>query len=396
MEGQVTSAARGATQDEYELTADGQLFTAVYRHQLLGDANLPPINHIPIGARVRVVGICIPENADAYANGGQAAFNILLRSLDDVAVLERPSILNIRNLLLLVGFLIAVVFAFGVRSWFLGRKLRQQAMAIAARSAADADLEHRRSDILEDINGVRPLEEILVNITEMASSALDGAPCWCEHAGGKELGKCPAELDGLRVVTVVIDGHNGEPVGGLFAGLDSILPPGERENLVLANGAKLAALAIETRHLYCDLRRRSEFDLLTEIPNRFAFEKFLDLQIEEACRAGKRLGLIYIDLDNFKPINDTYGHGVGDAFLQNAARRMRGQLLSGDMLARLGGDEFAAVISLVNGCLDLAPIVGRLERSFLKPFLIKGIGSTEGPVWLSPSIRKTARPGMLC
>jgi diguanylate cyclase (GGDEF)-like protein len=154
--------------------------------------------------------------------------------------------------------------------------------------------------------------------------------------------------------------------------MDRSLPADERENMVLANGAKLAALAIETRHLYHDLRWRSEFDLLTEIPNRFAFEKFLDLQIEDACRAGKRLGLIYIDLDKFKPVNDTYGHGVGDAYLRSVARRMSHQLLGGDMLARLGGDEFAAVVSLVNGRLDLAPIVHRLELCFAEPFLIEG------------------------
>src|ERR1035438_4417524 len=372
VEGRVTSAARGATQDEYELTADGQLFTAVYRHQSNGGADLPPINRIPIGARVRVTGICIAESAEPNSYGGQVPFNILLRSLDDVTVVERPSILNIRNLLLLVGFLIAVVFTFGVRSWLLGRTVRGQALAIAARSADEADLERRRSRILEDINGVRPLAEILVEITEMASSALNGAPCWCKHGNLLALGRCPAEPEGLRVVEVPIDGRNGVPAGTLFAGLDRILPSDERENMVLANGAKLAALAIETRHLYHDLRRRSEFDLLTEIPNRFAFEKFLDLQIEEACRAGKRLGLIYIDLDDFKPVNDTYGHGVGDAFLQIVARRMSHQLLGGDMLARLGGDEFAAVVSLVNGRMDLAPIVGRLESCFAEPFLVEG------------------------
>jgi diguanylate cyclase (GGDEF)-like protein len=373
VEGQVTSAARGATQDEYDLTADGQLFTAVLRQtSSMGGANLPPIDRIPIGSRVRVTGICVAENADANAYGGQVPFNILLRSPDDIVVVKGPSILNIRNLLLLVGFLSAVVLTVATRSWLLGRKVREQALAMADRTAAEADLERRRSSILEDINGVRPLAEILVKITEMASSALDGVPCWCEHGGWEALGRCPAQPEGLRVVKVSIDGRNGVPAGGLFAGMDRSLPADERENMVLANGAKLAALAIETRHLYHDLRWRSEFDLLTEIPNRFAFEKFLNLKIEEACRAGKRIGLIYIDLDKFKPINDTYGHGVGDAYLRSVARRMSHQLLGGDMLARLGGDEFAAVVSLVNGRLDLAPIVHRLELCFAEPFLIDG------------------------
>jgi diguanylate cyclase (GGDEF)-like protein len=372
VEGQVTSEARGATQDEYDLTADGQLFTAVYRNRSAEGPDLRPLSRIPIGARVRVTGICIAEDSDANAYGGQVPFNILLRSPDDVVVVEGPSNLNIRNLLLLVGFLIAGVFAFGVRSWLLGRKVRQQALAIAARSVAEADLERRRSRILEDINGVRPLVEILLEITEMVASALDGVPCWCEHGGREALGRCPIETETLRVVMVPISGRNGMTAGRLFAGLDSSQPANEREKMVLASGAKLAALAIETRHLYHDLRWRSEFDLLTEIPNRFAFEKFLDCQIQEAGRAGKSIGLVYIDLDNFKPVNDTYGHSVGDGFLQTVARRMSHQLLGGDMLARLGGDEFAAVVSLANGRVDLAPIVGRLERCFAEPFLVEG------------------------
>jgi len=372
VEGQVTSEARGATQDEYNLTADGQLFTAVFRHQSMEGAVLPPIDRIPIGAKVRVTGICIAEDAEANSYGGQVPFSILLRFLDDIAVVKEPSVLNIRNLLLLIGFLIAVVFIFGVRGWLLGRKVRRQALAIAASTAAEADLERRRSGILEDINRVRPLAEILVEVTEMTSSALDGAPCWCEHGIWKALGRCPFEQVDLRVVAAPIDGRNGVPMGKLFVGLNRGLPMDDRENLVLANGAKLAALAIETGRLYQELFRRSEFDLLTEIPNRFAFEKFFDERIEDARRAGRRVGLIYIDLDKFKPINDTYGHGVGDAFLRSVSRRMSHQLLGGDILARLGGDEFAAVVSLENGLLDLDPIVSRLESCFTEPFLIDG------------------------
>ena len=130
----------------------------------------------------------------------------------------------------------------------------------------------------------------------------------------------------------------------------------------LQNGARLATLAIETRRLYTDLRRRSEFDLLTDIPNRFAMEKFIDAKIEEARQSSGDLGLIYIDLDKFKPINDTYGHHVGDLYLQAVAQRMSRQLLGGDMLARLGGDEFAALVSLPARSLRPGQDLARLEQ----------------------------------
>jgi diguanylate cyclase (GGDEF)-like protein len=101
-------------------------------------------------------------------------------------------------------------------------------------------------------------------------------------------------------------------------------------------------------------------------------EKFIELQIGEARLSGRILGLIYIDLDKFKPINDTYGHHVGDLFLQAVALRMSRQLLGGDMLARLGGDEFAALVSLHHGRSDLDVIVARLESCFDEAFSVEG------------------------
>ena len=87
-------------------------------------------------------------------------------------------------------------------------------------------------------------------------------------------------------------------------------------------GAGLAMLAIETRRLHSDLLHRSEFDLLTDIHNRFSLEKHLEELMEERAEAGI-FGLIYIDLDEFKPVNDRCGHHVGDMYLQEAASRMK-------------------------------------------------------------------------
>jgi diguanylate cyclase (GGDEF)-like protein len=116
-------------------------------------------------------------------------------------------------------------------------------------------------------------------------------------------------------------------------------------------------------------------------------EKFIELRIAEANRLGEIFGLIYIDLDKFKPINDTYGHHIGDAFLQEVALRMSRQLLGGDMLARLGGDEFAALVTLRNDRAALDKIVARLEHCFDEPFVVEGIsldGSASFGVALYP------------
>jgi diguanylate cyclase (GGDEF)-like protein len=235
-----------------------------------------------------------------------------------------------------------------------------------------AQFEQRRSNILEKINGSDPLDGVLNEITSLVSSMLDGAACRCEIAGNERSGNSPQPGAG-RIIQVQIAGHDGGVLGSLIAVLDPLAPHAAEELGAITTGARLAALAIETRRVYSDLRRRSEFDLLTDIPNRFAMEKFMELQIEEARHSGGILGLIYIDLDKFKPINDTYGHHVGDHYLQAVALRMSRQLLGSDMLARLGGDEFAALVLLHNGRSDLEKIVARLEHCFDEPFVVDGI-----------------------
>lgn len=155
--------------------------------------------------------------------------------------------------------------------------------------------------------------------------------------------------------------------------VDKTCKPSVAEADTLSMAAGLAALAIETRRLYSDLHRRSEFDLLTDIHNRFALEKQLDLRIGEARNKAGVLGLIYIDLDKFKPINDQYGHHVGDLYLQEVALRMKHQLRGADILARLGGDEFAALISEARNREGVEEIAYRLKRCFDQPFFIEGI-----------------------
>jgi diguanylate cyclase (GGDEF)-like protein len=370
VEGQVVSAARGATQDEYHMTSDGQIFTAVYRHPSANSAVIPSMKLIPISAIVSVTGICITEDANPFP--GEVPFDILMRSPDDIEVVVGPSLINTRNLLLALGALLIVIFVVGARGWSLERKVRQKTTALATRIEAEAALERQRSRILEDINGSRPLAEILEEISAMVSSTLEGAPCWCEVADGARLGNWPKKQQGLRIARAEIPARSGPALGALYAGFNPQRPQIDSEIVALQTGARLATLAIETRRLYTDLRRRSEFDLLTDIHNRFAMEKFIELQIGEARLSGRILGLIYIDLDKFKPINDTYGHHVGDLFLQAVALRMSRQLLGGDMLARLGGDEFAALVSLQHGRSDMDKILARLESCFDEPFSVEG------------------------
>jgi diguanylate cyclase (GGDEF)-like protein len=258
-----------------------------------------------------------------------------------------------------------------------GWKQRGRVRRQAGKLAALAYLEQRRSRILGDINSSKPLVEILEQITEMVSFMLDGAACWCDVVDGARLGNCPPDVTRLRVLSAEIPARSGPPLGAIFAGLDTGLFPGVRrtfsyEREALSGGAKLAMLAIETRRLYSDLLQRSEVDLLTNVPNRRSMGERMDALIEEARQNASVFGLIYIDLDRFKPINDSYGHHVGDLFLQEVANRLKNQLRSHDLLARLGGDEFAVLLPMVRNRTRIEEIALRLEHCFKEPFNIEG------------------------
>jgi diguanylate cyclase (GGDEF)-like protein len=287
-----------------------------------------------------------------------------MRSFDDISVVEGPPLLSIKNLILLVGLLLLFVFILALWGWASDFKMRRQ-------NASAAYIERRRGRILEDISGSRPLAEILEQITELVSFRLKGSPCWCQVADGAQLGNCPSKLGHMRMIEKEIPARTGMPLGRLYAAFDPRTKPNTAEEEALSMAASLAALAIETRRLYNDLLHRSEFDLLTSVHNRFSLEKRLDAQIEHARLNAGIFGLIYIDLDQFKQINDLYGHKIGDHYLQEVASRMKCQLRSVDTLARIGGDEFAVLVPIVRNRADVEDIAERLEHCFEKPFVVE-------------------------
>ena len=380
IDGEVVAEVRGAAQDEYVLEANGNLFSAIYKHPAAPTQTSdppPPMKHMQPGSRVRVTGICFMNSSNPFDT--RVPFNILLRSPDDIAVTAPPPLLTVANLIRLVGLLCFVLLTITVWNWALRRRVRKQTVAITAQSEADAtherrviQLEQRRSRILEDINGSEPLADIVEHIAEMVSFILNGAPCWCDVNDGPRLGHPPASKEGLRIIGREIHARSGLVLGSLFAALN--MPEGnEKDELeALTAGTRLATLAIETRKLYSDLVHRSEFDLLTDMYNRASLDRSLEKQIEIARANASQFGLIYVDLDDFKLVNDLYGHHVGDLYLQEVSLRMKRQLRTGDVLGRLGGDEFAALVSVMRGRTDVEEIAQRLERCFDAPFAMEG------------------------
>jgi diguanylate cyclase (GGDEF)-like protein len=367
VEGKVVAEVQEAARDEYVLTSGAQLFTAVFRHSSATGPQ-PAMMRVPEGSIVRVTGICMTVDSNNSNKGHDVPFELLMRSFDDISLVTKSSWLNIRNLIAVVGLLLVVLVGVSTNRWSLSRKLHRQTALLAKRLEAEAAMERRRSRILEDINGLCPLAQIIEEITELVSSSLNGAPTWCKIADGARLGAYPRDAEALRIVQKEIPGRSGPSLGVLSAQLDPQMPGTNDEIAALSLGAWLATLAIETRRLYTDLRHRSEFDLLTDIHNRFSLETRLDEAIGEARQKGSSFGLIYIDLDGFKQVNDTHGHRIGDLYLREAALRMKRQLRSSDTLARVGGDEFAALIVEVHERAEVEEIAQRLVQAFNDPF----------------------------
>jgi diguanylate cyclase (GGDEF)-like protein len=105
-----------------------------------------------------------------------------------------------------------------------------------------------------------------------------------------------------------------------------------------------ASVALRNAHLYQQARRESRTDPLTGLLNRRAFDAQLELEVQRARRLGYPVGLLMIDVDEFKDVNDRHGHPAGDETLRQLSGLFSGRLRRSDVVARLGGEEFAIVL----------------------------------------------------
>ncbi|MEN9892743.1 MAG: hypothetical protein RLY78_3038 [Pseudomonadota bacterium] len=140
----------------------------------------------------------------------------------------------------------------------------------------------------------------------------------------------------------------------------------ELEALVRARTGELEAANERLQH-------QAFHDPLTGLANRALLHERLAEALGRADRQGDGVGLVYIDLDRFKPVNDQHGHEAGDALLRALARRLQSQTRPGDVVARLGGDEFVLMAAAVSSRAVLQEIAGRLVDSLSEPVRVDGL-----------------------
>ncbi len=385
IEGRLIEQVHEAWQDTLVVDADGHAFSAVFRHpSWSGGERLPDMPKFSIGSRIRVTGVCFVESGGPW--NGALWFELHMRTPDDVSILELPSWWTVRHLLYIIGGLWVVIVIALIWAAVLRRRVHLQTRVLrntmeeeSIRQRRQAFLEKERSRVLEAINSSLPLDEVLGMITDFISEQLNGLRCWCELNGHPIVGSLSTShtvpsAPGSRQSRREIFSSAGTRLGAII--LDWGEPGSEkpieaaRGAEVLDIGASLAALAIDNRRLYEGLLHRSQYDQLTEVPNRFLLKTRIGEALEGASRSGQQFALIYIDLDRFKTVNDRFGHRVGDIYLQQVARRLSERLRNRDTLARVGGDEFIALIAEVRDRKEAEEIAQRLVHCFDLPFHI--------------------------
>ncbi|HWS35371.1 MAG TPA: diguanylate cyclase [Actinoplanes sp.] len=224
---------------------------------------------------------------------------------------------------------------------------------------------HRLHELTQRLVGILDLDQVVREVEKMVVTEVpvDRATLHLEPHPALGTGRrLPLSAGGRDLGILVIDGAP---------------PAGSEADALLNHLADIAALVVSKALLFERVKDQAQHDSLTRLANRALFMERLEQSVAAAEADGGSVGVIFTDLNGFKPVNDTYGHDVGDALLTGVAQRLAGAVRKDDLVARLGGDEFV-ILCMVNGPDEASALARRLAGALRPPFALNGLTLTVG------------------
>lgn len=176
--------------------------------------------------------------------------------------------------------------------------------------------------------------------------------------------------DSETVFSIEIPSSDGEGHGTLGFVVDGDASDDRALRKFFATAARMTGIAIDRRIADKRIRYLAEHDTLTGLANRSFLERKLEQILEQAASRSRRVALGFLDLDQFKPVNDTLGHAAGDKLLQQIAGRISLLLCDGELAGRMGGDEFILVLHADDG--DFSSRLDEIRRRISEPVELDG------------------------
>jgi diguanylate cyclase (GGDEF)-like protein/PAS domain S-box-containing protein len=298
----------------------------------------------------------LSEQAEEHLRAAEATYRILVEHLPAIAYVAAP---DLSGSFLYVSPQVETILGFSAAEWLGNPRLWLE-------QVHSDDYERVMADLSRSLTAGEPL------VSEYRALTRDGRELWFRHQG--TLVRRPPVAPPVDCST---DGATPEDQGARGNGSAREAAPDNAATYTLGFMLEITA----RKRAEESLAYQALHDAVTGLPNRVLLNDRLRHAIRAAQRTGTRLGLLLMDLDHFKEVNDALGHHVGDNLLQQVGQRVQSTVRASDTVARLGGDEFAIVLP---GVLDRGGAVlaaSKIIAALAQPFLIERL-----PILVTPSI----------
>ncbi|MHB1375083.1 MAG: diguanylate cyclase domain-containing protein [Thauera sp.] len=388
-----TEAFAMVEQREAELTLRA-LTVAAHTIRTEGWFNLRIAGEVPAYANRMRIGI-VGQRPALLAGLDAAIASLTPEQVDEIVnrhvAIEVPAGID-RSLIARIsaGFAVMLLLAY---LWIRHLRGVNQRLAALGRQMGEDIAARQRAE-----HALKESEERYRSLVELAHESIlvvqDGRVVYCNPAFHELVGRTPDELEKIDAIGGLIhpddqqrarDNHDrriaGETAeqryplrlvhksGRLLWAETSGVPISWNDRPATLNIVNDITARTEAEER---IKHLAQHDALTGLPNRALLSDRLERALAAAQRNGYVLGVLFIDLDGFKPVNDRHGHDVGDALLQAVAQRLQGLVRESDTAARIGGDEFVVLLPTIAGAEDADRVASKLRAALASPFDIHG------------------------